>query len=819
MYNSNDKITVIKSNLNVLDILKLRGINPVNSNLIRCPYPDHEDKNPSFSIDPSKQFYNCFGCGRKGDQIDLYMNLFNMNFPTALDNIIQVFNLKINSKSSNRKRIEAVYPYYDTNNNLVYETIRFFPKGFSARRPARTEELELEYAINKQTKAPIENRTGKKYNVDKEGYVWTLNGVNEFVPFQLRLLLNNSNETVLVVGGEKDVLNLIELGFIATTNPLGEGNFQKDLIKYFDNKEVVIIPDCDKKGEKHLFDVYNKLSPVVKSIRYSELPYNKTSKKDISDFIEEQKKSSKAKTEIIDNINSLILNAKKITNNTSYSKISKKDIIPKEAVYKAGSSKLTSEFAFDIISIIAKQMTLFVYYENVVRIKKIERINHKGDLNHFTGFGEMNPINFITFVEKYIYPMKETNKGECYSSLNEAEAKRILNSEQISELPIIKGYSKIRLPYIKNKKLYFTKKGYDHNTNYYTDLFAPDIETIPVDQAKEILSSIYQEFCFLECDLDLSRTIAYLITPMVKLLFSEMRPMLFLADGNRPGVGKDLLLGLPIILYENQFPYYYSACSSDDEYKKVLFSACKNYERFLVFSNLKGFLNSSAIERYCTESLVKDRLLGTNTVKEYPNKTIIAISSNELQITEDIARRTLDIRLEYYEENIKSRNFKNKDLNFYVFEKRTNILAALYSLVNHWVSNGARLGASIASFQKWSQIVGGILTSSGYKDPFSERTIISESMQGKGDPTTSDMKCLMKELYKQHQGKEVAGKEIIKICDDFGFFSNISFLGRGGSNRLTGILRKYSNRKFGAYRFIINSTGKYKKFFVRKEDE
>jgi DNA primase len=36
----------------------------------RCPYPDHEDKNPSFYIYADRYF--CYGCGSHGDVVDLW---------------------------------------------------------------------------------------------------------------------------------------------------------------------------------------------------------------------------------------------------------------------------------------------------------------------------------------------------------------------------------------------------------------------------------------------------------------------------------------------------------------------------------------------------------------------------------------------------------------------------------------------------------------------------------------------------------------------------------------------------------------------------
>jgi DNA primase len=49
-----------------------------------CPYPDHQEKTPSFSVDPTKGFYYCFGCQRGGDAIKLVMDLKSLEFAEAV---------------------------------------------------------------------------------------------------------------------------------------------------------------------------------------------------------------------------------------------------------------------------------------------------------------------------------------------------------------------------------------------------------------------------------------------------------------------------------------------------------------------------------------------------------------------------------------------------------------------------------------------------------------------------------------------------------------------------------------------------------------
>jgi DNA primase len=49
-----------------------------------CPYPDHQEKTPSFNISPDKGFYYCHGCQRGGDAIKLVMDLKSFDFAEAV---------------------------------------------------------------------------------------------------------------------------------------------------------------------------------------------------------------------------------------------------------------------------------------------------------------------------------------------------------------------------------------------------------------------------------------------------------------------------------------------------------------------------------------------------------------------------------------------------------------------------------------------------------------------------------------------------------------------------------------------------------------
>lgn len=47
-----------------------------------CPF--HSEKTPSFSVNPERQIYHCFGCGKGGSVVNFIMEIENLSFPDAV---------------------------------------------------------------------------------------------------------------------------------------------------------------------------------------------------------------------------------------------------------------------------------------------------------------------------------------------------------------------------------------------------------------------------------------------------------------------------------------------------------------------------------------------------------------------------------------------------------------------------------------------------------------------------------------------------------------------------------------------------------------
>ena len=58
-----------------------------------CPF--HDEKNPSFSVNPDKQFFYCFGCGAGGNSVGFIMDYENIDFPAAVESLAAMVGLEV----------------------------------------------------------------------------------------------------------------------------------------------------------------------------------------------------------------------------------------------------------------------------------------------------------------------------------------------------------------------------------------------------------------------------------------------------------------------------------------------------------------------------------------------------------------------------------------------------------------------------------------------------------------------------------------------------------------------------------------------------
>jgi len=70
-----------------------------------CPF--HQEKSASFTVNPDKQFYYCFGCGAGGNAIGFVMNFDNLDFPEAVEVLAKDAGLEVPREDSGHTRQQS----------------------------------------------------------------------------------------------------------------------------------------------------------------------------------------------------------------------------------------------------------------------------------------------------------------------------------------------------------------------------------------------------------------------------------------------------------------------------------------------------------------------------------------------------------------------------------------------------------------------------------------------------------------------------------------------------------------------------------------
>lgn len=173
------------------------------------------------------------------------------------------YDKKWNKESVQGSRIVKTYDYTDEQGELLSQAVRYYPKAFRQRHPDGAGE-------------PI----------------WNMQGVRR-VLYRLPELIKGK-DPVFILEGEKDVDNLREWSLTATTCAMGAEKWksqEKEYNPFLKGREVVIIPDNDEEGERHLDQVARSLKDIAKSVKVLRLP----GAKDFSDWKARDKNNTEEK--------------------------------------------------------------------------------------------------------------------------------------------------------------------------------------------------------------------------------------------------------------------------------------------------------------------------------------------------------------------------------------------------------------------------------------------------------------------------------------------------------------------------------------------
>src|SRR5690554_353690 len=120
-----------------------------------CPF--HDEKTPSFTVSPEKQFYYCFGCGASGNALGFIMDYERLGFPESVEQLARVAGLEVPREiqtEAQAKREEEKRSIY----TLLEKANEFYQAQL---RQHRSKQLAVNYLKNRG----LDGNIAKEYGV------------------------------------------------------------------------------------------------------------------------------------------------------------------------------------------------------------------------------------------------------------------------------------------------------------------------------------------------------------------------------------------------------------------------------------------------------------------------------------------------------------------------------------------------------------------------------------------------------------------------------------------------------------------------------
>jgi putative DNA primase/helicase len=230
-----------------------------------------------------------------------------------------------------------------------------------------------------------------------------------------------------------------------------------------------------------------------------------------------------------------------------------------------------------------------------------------------------------------------------------------------------------------------------------------------------------------------SAWLAALLTAAARPAIHGPVPMLWL-DANRRGTGKSKLGRLVGIITGGGNPTELSWTADEKEMESRIASLLNGGDNFAVFDNASGTIRNPVLERFLTSFTFDFRRFHRQELVKLPNRTVLAITGNNLTLRGDLSRRVIRCRLVTAMECPEARDgFRHADIEAYAIANQPELLtAALTILRAHAVAgfmacpvrvtreDGTVVDAParpVGSFNDWDRVIRHAILRAGLADP------------------------------------------------------------------------------------------------------
>ena len=245
-----------------------------------------------------------------------------------------------------------------------------------------------------------------------------------------------------------------------------------------------------------------------------------------------------------------------------------------------------------------------------------------------------------------------------------------------------------------------------------------DVSLVPpgeeIEYAVElILLELLGDFPFVG-DAERAHALCALLLPFVRDLIAGPTP-LHLIEKPARGTGGTLLAHALCSPALGRSLSGISPAKEESEWRRTLFSRLRDVPSVLLIDNIHARLESAALASMITAQHYSDRVVGTSDMLDVPIRCLWLATANNALLSDEIARRTIRIRLDAKMERPELRTgFRHPDLMAWAEEQREVLVWAALTVIQAWVAAGQPSGSkTFGGFERWCAVMGGILQVAG----------------------------------------------------------------------------------------------------------
>ena len=285
---------------------------------------------------------------------------------------------------------------------------------------------------------------------------------------------------------------------------------------------------------------------------------------------------------------------------------------------------------------------------------------------------------------------------------SEQEGKVILNASTFRmHFPVIRLLS--RCPVLTERDGGLVQvSGYDRDSGVLT--FGEPAPDMSLEDAASLLSEMLADFRF-ATPADRARALAAIITPA--LVFGDLlggRAPVDLGEADASQSGKGFRNKLTAAVYNQSVRTVTQKRGGVGSLEETFNTVLIRGHSFVALDNIRGTINSPAVESFLTEDSYLARVPHQAAVEIDPRRMVVQLTSNKADITVDLANRSSCVRILKQPQGYQYRQYPEGDVLDHVRANQALYLGAVFTVVRAWHATGKpRTNETGHDFRAWAK--------------------------------------------------------------------------------------------------------------------